>query len=115
MFHHLKASQFIADGERTAHFDGEAYDAGISFFDVDVGFGEGPPLHHHAYAETWIIKKGLAEFTVDETKTFGRLGDIIVVPAFTPHKFTSRGDDRLQMVCIHAASKIKQVDLEEPT
>ncbi len=114
MFHHLKASQFIADGERTAHFDGEAYQAGVSFFDVDVGLGEGPPLHHHAYAETWIIKNGRVEFTVNETKALGQLGDIIVVPAFTPHKFTSCGDERLQMVCIHAASKIEQTNLEEP-
>jgi mannose-6-phosphate isomerase-like protein (cupin superfamily) len=113
MFHHLRTSQFTAAGERTAHFDGGPYQAGVSFFDVDVGLGEGPPLHLHSYPETWIIKNGQVEFTIDKTKTFGRLGDIIVVPAFTPHKFISCSQNRLQMICIHAASKIEQTNLEE--
>jgi mannose-6-phosphate isomerase-like protein (cupin superfamily) len=115
MFHHLKAAQFIAGGERTAHFDGEAFDAGISFFDVDIRPGVGPPLHRHAYAETWIIKNGNVEFTVDCKKAFAKSGDIVVVPAFTPHKFVSCGSDRLRMVCIHATSKIEQENLTEPS
>lgn len=113
MFHHLKENQFVPSGERTAHFDGEKYGAGVSFFDVDIDPGEGPPLHQHAYPETWIVQNGSVEFLVETRRAKAQAGDIIVVPAFTPHKFVNCGKLPLRMICIHAANKIEQENLRE--
>ena len=40
------------------------YERGVSFFLVDNAPGEGPGLHVHPYSETWIVRSGVAEFTV---------------------------------------------------
>jgi mannose-6-phosphate isomerase-like protein (cupin superfamily) len=113
MFHKLKAVDFVEHGGRTAHFDGEAYGANVSFFLVDIDPGEGPPLHRHGYPETWIVKNGNVEFTVASQKSQATAGDILVVPPLTQHKFTNAGSSTLNMVCIHANGRIEQEDIEE--
>jgi mannose-6-phosphate isomerase-like protein (cupin superfamily) len=42
----------------------------------------------------------------------GRPGDIFVVAAGVPHKFTNIGTERLEIICIHASPVIIQEDLE---
>jgi mannose-6-phosphate isomerase-like protein (cupin superfamily) len=39
-------------------------------------------------------------------------GDIVIVPANTPHKFASQGDVPLKQVDIHVTDKMVQVELE---
>jgi mannose-6-phosphate isomerase-like protein (cupin superfamily) len=39
-------------------------------------------------------------------------GDMLVVEAGTAHKFTNLGPEALDLVCIHAAPKMVQEDLE---
>ncbi len=39
-------------------------------------------------------------------------GDIVIVPANTPHKFVSQGDVPLKQVDIHITEKMEQVELE---
>ena len=63
--------------------------------------GVGPRLHQHPYAETFIIRRGTATFTVGSESVEGRAGQILVVPANTPHKF-STGPDGYEAVHIHA-------------
>jgi len=40
-------------------------------------------------------------------------GDIVVVTPETPHKFKNIGTDRLEIICIHSAPRMIQVELEE--
>jgi len=63
--------------------------------------GVGPRLHQHPYAETFLIRRGSATFTVGTEQLVGRAGQILVVPANTPHKF-STGPDGYEAVHIHA-------------
>src|SRR5215204_6169289 len=53
--------------------------------------GVGPRLHRHPYAETFIIRRGSATFTIgagsDAHEVVGHGGQVIVVPADTPHTF----------------------------
>ena len=112
MAHLLRAADRPATRSRTIRFEGEAYGTGISFFAVDNDPGQGPGLHTHPYAETWIVKSGRALFIAgDETFEAGA-NDITVVPAGVPHKFTNIGDGPLQMMCIHAAGTMAQTNLE---
>jgi mannose-6-phosphate isomerase-like protein (cupin superfamily) len=52
--------------------------------------GVGPRLHQHPYAETFIIRRGSATFTVGSDQLEGRAGQILVVPANT--RTSSRPD-----------------------
>ena len=63
--------------------------------------GVGPRLHQHPYAETFIIRRGSATFTIGPDVVSGRAGQILVVPARTPHKFVT-GPDGYEGVHIHA-------------
>jgi mannose-6-phosphate isomerase-like protein (cupin superfamily) len=63
--------------------------------------GVGPRLHKHPYAETFIIRRGWATFTVGTEEFRGHAGQVLIVPADTPHKF-STGPDGYEGVHIHA-------------
>jgi mannose-6-phosphate isomerase-like protein (cupin superfamily) len=63
--------------------------------------GVGPRLHKHPYAETFIIRRGWATFTVGSEEFRGRAGQVLIVPADPPHKF-STGPDGYEGVHIHA-------------
>ena len=73
--------------------------------------GAGPRLHKHPYAETFIIRRGTATFTVDTEEIVGRAGQILVVPADTPHKFRT-GPGGYEAVHIHANSTFETIWLE---
>jgi mannose-6-phosphate isomerase-like protein (cupin superfamily) len=63
--------------------------------------GVGPRLHQHPYAETFIIRRGSATFTIGPEQLEGHAGQILVVPANTPHKFQT-GPQGYEAVHIHA-------------
>jgi mannose-6-phosphate isomerase-like protein (cupin superfamily) len=63
--------------------------------------GVGPQLHQHPYAETFIIRRGSATFTIGSDHLESHAGQILVVPANTPHKF-STGTAGYEAVHIHA-------------
>jgi quercetin dioxygenase-like cupin family protein len=59
-------------------------------------------IHRHPYDETWIVLDGTVNFqAANETRAAGP-GDVVIVPANTPHKFTNDGPNRSRLVCIHA-------------
>jgi mannose-6-phosphate isomerase-like protein (cupin superfamily) len=66
--------------------------------------GVGPRLHRHPYAETFIIRRGSATFTVGTEQLEAHAGQILVVPANTPHKFAT-GPDGYEAVHIHANAR----------
>jgi mannose-6-phosphate isomerase-like protein (cupin superfamily) len=63
--------------------------------------GVGPRRHQHPYAETFIIRRGSATFTVGREQFEAHAGQVLVVPAETPHKF-STGPQGYEAVHIHA-------------
>jgi mannose-6-phosphate isomerase-like protein (cupin superfamily) len=108
----VRAGELEASPHGTITFQGEPYGSGVSFFLVNSPPGFGPLLHKHPYSETWIVRAGSALFTVDGEELEAGAGDIVVVGPETPHKFKNSGEERLEIVCIHAAPRMIQEDLE---
>ncbi|TDD51272.1 cupin domain-containing protein [Kribbella antibiotica] len=73
--------------------------------------GVGPRLHLHPYAETFIIRRGSATFTVADEQVEAHAGQILVVPAETPHKFRT-GPGGYEALHIHANSTFETIWLE---
>lgn len=94
------------DGEDwTEDFQQLPGDPGISIILESISQpNHGPRLHKHPYAETFIIRRGSATFTIGSSQVTGRAGQILVVPAETPHKF-STGPDGYEAVHIHAGPR----------
>jgi mannose-6-phosphate isomerase-like protein (cupin superfamily) len=64
--------------------------------------GHGPRLHRHPYDETWVVIDGNLTFQAGDERLDVAPGDIVIVPPEMPHKFTNRGPQRANLVCIHA-------------
>lgn len=91
------------DGEDwTENYQHLPGDANISIIlEATSQAGVGPRLHQHPYAETFIIRRGSATFTIGSETVEGRAGQVLVVPADTPHRF-STGPQGYEAVHIHA-------------
>ncbi|GGE97738.1 cupin domain-containing protein [Mycetocola zhadangensis] len=108
----VKAADLRIGSGRTARFEGVAHDSGVSFYLVDNDPGQGPGLHKHPYTETWLVQSGSVTITVGDETVDAAGGDILTVPAHTPHKFINSGHGSLHMVCIHASPAMIQENLE---
>ena len=97
-------------GTLVGRFEGREHGSSVSFFVGEFQPGTGPSLHRHPYDETFIVEAGSATFTLgDETFELGA-GQIIVVPAGTPHKFVS--GEGFRLVSISPSDHMQQEDLE---
>ncbi|AYM08013.1 cupin domain-containing protein [Agrobacterium tumefaciens] len=96
---------------RTVRYEGCEYGSAVSIFLVNADPGRGPDLHVHPYAETWVVRKGEAEFTIGDQRARGSSGDIVVGPANIPHRFENIGTDRLEIICIHPSETFQQTFL----
>jgi quercetin dioxygenase-like cupin family protein len=99
----------LPDSGSSYRFDGVAHAAPVSFFLLHTPPGEGPALHHHPYAETFIIQEGQATFTVGDDMIEARAGDIVVAPANVPHGFVNSGSRLLRSVNIHPVPEMETV------
>jgi quercetin dioxygenase-like cupin family protein len=108
MFKILRHREPQPGQSRTVRFEGCDLGGQVSFFLVDNEPGQGPGLHVHPYSETWVVRKGEAEFTVGNDTTRACAGDIVVAAANVPHRFQNVGNGRLELVCIHASDTIVQ-------
>ena len=97
----------------TVRFEGRELGGPVSFFLVHAEPGRGSHLHRHPYQETWIVRKGEAEFTVGGEKTRAGAGDIVVAAADLPHRFLNVGTDALELVCIHPSEVIVQENVRD--
>lgn len=68
--------------------------------------GGGPRLHRHPYDETWVVQEGHVTFHAGDESHQAGPGDVVVVPAGVPHKFSNDGPGESQLVCIHASPRI---------
>ena len=83
----------------------------ISIFVTEYDRGQGPDLHVHPYAEAFVVETGTATFTAGDEQLTVPAGNIVVVPAETPHGFKGAGDDKLRVVSVHPSPTVKQTDL----
>ncbi len=101
--------------------DGQVHEfEGVDFQDTEVSFiwVDMPPggfvrLHKHPYKEMFIIQEGVATFTVGTETLEAHAGQVIIVPAETPHKFMNCSDQRLKQVDIHVNKEFVTDWLEE--
>lgn len=99
----------LPDSGNSYRFDGAAHGAPVSFFLLHTKPGDGPGLHRHPYAETFVVQEGEATFTVGDDTIEARAGDIVVAPAETPHAFVNSGSAVLRSVNIHPAAEMQTV------
>ena len=86
-------------------------DVDVSFFVTDHPPGGGPDLHKHPYPEVFVVQEGEATFTVHDEQLPVSAGNVVVVPADTPHAFKNSGDGRLRQVSIHQSGELIQHEL----
>ena len=83
-------------------------EVGVSIFVTRYERGQGPDLHVHPYPEVFVVETGTATFTAgDEQLTVGE-GNIVIVPAETPHGFKCAADDTLRVTSVHPRGKTEQ-------
>ena len=80
--------------------------ATVSFFLIDLGPGDGPPLHVHPYEEIFIVQQGTAAFSVGDESVEVSAGQIVIGPAHVPHTFVNSGDTQLHTVNIHPSPRM---------
>jgi quercetin dioxygenase-like cupin family protein len=97
-------------GNLIGRFEGREHGAGVSFFIGTFPPGAGPRLHRHPYDETFVVEAGTATFTVGEERLEAEAGQILVVPAGTPHKFVS--GEGFRLISIAPSDHMAQEDLE---
>jgi quercetin dioxygenase-like cupin family protein len=99
----------LSDSGSSYRFDGVDHEAPVSFFLIHSDPGDGPGLHRHPYAETFVIEEGLATFTVGDETIVARAGEIVVAPADVPHAFVNSGSGVLRSVNIHPVAEMETV------
>jgi mannose-6-phosphate isomerase-like protein (cupin superfamily) len=58
-------------------------------------------LHKHPYKEIFIIQQGVSTFVSSSITLEAHTGQIIIVPADTPHMFMNLSNSRLKQIDIH--------------
>jgi mannose-6-phosphate isomerase-like protein (cupin superfamily) len=97
--------------KNSSTFNGHEHGAQVSFFLSHNRPDTGPELHKHPYEETFIVQEGDVLFTVGEETIEAGPGDLVIVPANTPHRFLSRGQTHRQ-VSIHPVPRMETEWLE---
>lgn len=103
--HVIERESWSEDAE---HWRGElqGFGAGVSLIFVSTDkVGDGPHLHTHPYAETFIIRAGHGLYTVGDKTIEAKAGQILVVPPGVPHKFSNLGPGRLEAIDVHASER----------
>ena len=109
----LNRDELPRDGN-TYEFEGFQFqDTEVSFIWVDMPPGGAVRLHKHPYKEIFIIQEGVSAFTVGSETLEAHAGQVLIVPAEVPHKFTNRSDQRLKQVDIHVNKEFITHWLEE--
>ena len=102
-----------ASAKGTVAFEGASYGSEVSMYLIVYReIGDGPDLHKHPYAETWVVRDGSARFTVGDEVIEAGSGTILVGPAEVPHMFKNLGPGNLDILCIHPSPRFIQTDLE---
>lgn len=87
--------------------------ANVSFFLSETPSGRGTELHRHPYDEVFVVQEGVLTFTVGEATIEATSGQIVVVPADTPHKFVNSDVRKTCHVDIHISGSMSTEWIEE--
>src|SRR5919109_1849481 len=99
----LDRDELPRDGN-TYEFEGTYFqDTEVSFIWVDMPPGGTIRLHKHPYKEIFIVQEGISTFTVGSHTLEAHAGQIIIVPADVPHKFSNLTDQPLKQIDIHVS------------
>ena len=89
------------------YFEGIQFgDAHVSFFLVDLPPGDGPDLHTHPYEEIFVVQEGQVTVTSGDATIEASGGQIVIVPAGSPHRFVNSGTGPLRQINIHASPRM---------
>ena len=82
-------------------------DVGVCLILVEAPVGKGPSLHRHPYEEVFVIHEGEGTFYAGEEESLAGAGQVVIVPARTPHRFVNTGEVPLRMTTIHTSPKFE--------
>ena len=100
-------------GTTSHQFEGYHYgDVPVSFFVSSTPPGRGPSLHTHPYTEVFVVQDGSLTFVVGNQTIEAAAGQIILVPAGVPHKFTNTGSAVAHHIDIHTSAQMQTTWLE---
>lgn len=106
--------QELPGSETSRQFEGYLYYEGnVSFFISETPPMRGPSLHKHPYQEIFVVLDGQLTCTVGDAAIEAAAGQIVIVPADTPHKFINSGSTVARHVDIHASAKMITTWLDE--
>lgn len=89
----------------SGEIEGRSIGSGVSIIFNDLRrCGDGPRLHRHPYTETFILRSGVVSFVIGTEEIVARAGQVLVVPAGVPHRFSSISD-RVEMIDVHASPR----------
>jgi quercetin dioxygenase-like cupin family protein len=90
-------------GESPTMYRFRGLDHGATFCVLvsDMAPGAGPRLHRHPYEEVFVVHEGRARFAAGEDAIEAVAGQVVVVPAGTPHRFVNVGDGPLRVTSVH--------------
>jgi mannose-6-phosphate isomerase-like protein (cupin superfamily) len=97
----LNRDELPFDGDTYEFLGSQHQDTQVSFIWVDMPPGGVVHLHKHPYKEIFIIQEGVATFTIGSAVVETHAGQIIIVPAETPHKFMNASAEQLKQVDTH--------------
>ena len=87
-------------------------DTHVSLILVEAAPGSGPKLHSHPYEEIFIVQEGNVTFTAGGETIEATTGQIVIVPAGSPHKFVNSGTGPLRQIDIHVSPRFITTWLE---
>jgi mannose-6-phosphate isomerase-like protein (cupin superfamily) len=96
-------------------FVGKDHGVTTSIFFVAAPPGRKIRLHRHNYDEVIVVQEGHAVCMVGDEEREVNAGDIIPIPAGTPHSFTNIGKIPLRQIDIHAHAEFVTEWIEEPS
>ena len=105
MKHVIRREDLDPRGPTSYAFEGYKHGAtSVSLHLTDLPPGEGPRLHRHPYEEVFVIHEGQATYTLGDTTLEVTAGQIVLVPAFMPHKFVNSGEGPLRQTSVHPSA-----------
>ncbi len=87
-------------------FEGAEHGTGVSFYVIDAPPGYRPGLHVHPYDEVFVVHEGTGTFTAGDDTVAAGAGEVLIVPAGTPHTFRNETDAPLRMLGIHVTAEM---------
>ncbi len=102
----FQRTDWASDEGWNGKLEGQNAATGISFLFNEVKeSGKGPPLHKHPYDEVYLVRQGQARVTAGDEEAIVNEGDILVIPANTPHKVLTSGEGPIEIISVHVSNK----------